>query len=64
MAIDSKDNIVGKRDAEKGLAWLDRDGDQIDDGTYNMVTKGSSFVFQGERYPVEEDTPFEPANGK
>ena len=64
VAIDSKDDIVGKRDAEKGLKWRNSRGVAIEGAAYKLVTKGSSFVFEGERYPVEEDTPFEPANGK
>ena len=64
VAIDSKDDIVGKRDAEKGLQWHNSRGVGIEGTAYKLVTKGSSFVFEGERYPVEEDTPFEPANGK
>ena len=57
--IDSKEQEI-----HEGLAWLDRDGDQVNDGTCNVVTKGSSFSFRGERHPVEEDTPFKRKNGK
>ena len=48
------------------LVWLDQTGDDFK-GTYNMVTKGSTFVFEGNQYPVEDPTPFEtkpPGNGE
>jgi len=59
--IDSKED-----EFHTGLVWLDRAGDEISDGTYNMAAKGSTFVFEGNRYPVEDQTPFEkpPANGE
>lgn len=60
-SIDSKED-----EFYEDLVWLDRAGDEISDGTYNMVAKGSTFVFEGNRYPVEDQTPFEkpPANGE
>ncbi|CAB9530805.1 expressed unknown protein [Seminavis robusta] len=48
----------------KSLKWVD-DGIPFDDAIYSSVTKGSSFLFEGNRYPVEDPTPFEqkyPAN--
>ena len=45
------------------LGWFNRHGREKV-ATYSMVTKGSSFTFQGNQYPVKENTPFEPANGK
>ena len=52
---------------DKGFEWRDDDGFfAIPGATFSMVTEGSTFVFQGNRYPVEDQTPFEepPANGE
>lgn len=56
LIIDSKDAKIHER-----LRWVNRRGREKG-ATHSMVTKGSSFVFEGNQYPVEEDTPFEPAN--
>ncbi|CAB9513621.1 hypothetical protein SEMRO_602_G173810.1 [Seminavis robusta] len=59
--IESKEDKIG------GLGLIDEDGFPIPGAKYSMVTKGSSLELDDgncNKYEVENETPFDAANGE
>ena len=44
---------------DNDLEWRDEEGDVFPGAKYKVVTKGSSFIFQENKYLVKNQTPFE-----
>ena len=55
LVINAKEQSI-----HEDLEWQNRMGVGFSDAKYAMVTKGSSFIFKGNQYPVDHPTPFEP----
>lgn len=59
VSIQSKDQPI-----PDDLEFFDEDSVRLDGATYSDVARGCSLKYQGNLYPVEEETPFEVASGE